>query len=474
MKTFILLFSLVFSLISLSAASTTISSTDNVIVVISPHQDSKVIQTQFMALTSAFYKMKHGDTLTVLNGEDMSTLAALKNPEQEAFISAKSRKNANRKAISAFNKNIKKLTSKKRTGSINLPRVLDEIARYHTHQQKSGNRKFLLIGSPIFDAHPAYDMRGQRIPSNSHILASSEQSIFGTKTKEEQLDKLGFHWWLTQPLTPYTYAQKLQNFYHLYLHHQGAGLMSFTHDKDTIFRLFLSDAAPLTPPKKISDSTLKSNKLEMLVVRDYQAVYQLYEGAVSTELPSKHAWQSPQLLKVGIQWQAIQGNSTTIDLDIYTQTPSGKVLFFGRTSTAQGSFYKVERTGSTIDNTQYETIEFHQPIDVSTLVIGINVYHANTEINTKKNTKASTNISAKDNTEMGDIRGVLRLQLANNLYAKPFQFKGSTGDLGNDITTVLKEKGGNTLYSKRFSVMDIVGLTKKDNTTTLATVEEAQ
>jgi len=435
MRSFTLLLT---SLMTLTITPTLVNA-DETIAVISPHQDSKIIEQQFSTVADSLYGMNHGDSLIVLNGEDGATLTVLKNPEHEAFISPKSRKKANKEAISAFKKALNDLTTEKRSGSLNLPRVLTHIARYHTGKQKSGNRNILLIGSPLFDAHPRYDMKNQRFPSDGHLLTHAEHSLFSVKDKKNTLNNARFHWWLTNPLAPYNYAQKVQRFFHLYLHHQGnnTGLVSFTHDTDTVFRLLKSKVKPLPMIYQLNTNS----KVEMQSLHEVSLETCLYQYPISKTPPSANILNNKQKITLGIEWQnkgvdvgvGVNTNKN-IDFDVYAKLPSNDALYFDNTSNQYGLFYKDIRSNLKKDNTAYETIHT-RPIDISTLRIGVNLYSTG--------------------GYQPPVTGTLRVMLSNQVYARDFTFNVTQGNKGVDMAKVLAS-GIDSPYSHYFTIQDII------------------
>lgn len=398
-----------------------------IVVAISPHFSKDASKNMLTEMAKLYGSLALGDKLTFINS-DASAIATLSVPNNEAYRHRTPRLKLGAKELAKLNAFLQSMTQGRRTlGAIDAPFVLSQIVRNYPNATD-----IVLIGSALYDnpRQPGVNMASMRIPSDGFITARPTESPFGTKGREKHLQGKRIHW-----LLPHASGDTLQNeallrFWHLYLHHMGASLITFTHNSNAVMQLLLANAQPLPMNYKLDTG----GKMTMQSIRKLAPELSLYSQPVSQNPLPPHVFNTRQTLSVGIEWQ---GQGQGVDLDVYAKPKDGKALFYGHNASEFGKHYKDVLSGhKSADNRHYETIEFHTPIDVRTLVIAVNVYSAN--------------------EGSPPINGTLRLQLAGRTYAKPFVFKVSRGNAGADIETLLSGSP-DTAHSKRLTVMDIIG-----------------
>ena len=108
-------------------------------------------------------------------------------------------------------------------------------------------------------------------PSDGHLLASREQSVFGLQSREKSLQNVTVHvGWFGDPWVSAVHQEKIARFWTLYLEGQGASLATFCGDLPTLFQ------AVSAGPRKVADAQRPrfeldrtDKKIEMLrITRD--------------------------------------------------------------------------------------------------------------------------------------------------------------------------------------------------------------
>ena len=400
-------------------------------VVLSPYSSLADSKAQIKATKAIFKTLPLGDTLTVINGEDASLITTLIVPNNVALKHPKARMKYRKREIKLLNDFVKQLKKNDRQrGAMDVPKVLHEIGRYHSNVSD-----IVLMGVSVFYTepnHPALDMSEGLVPSDGFILASPAHSPFGTKGRKNLLQGKRIHWVLAKQINNSLLREAVTRFWFVYLEQLGGGLVSFSANPEAVMRLLLKKA----PPLELQYELDTSGKFEMQSLRRISAETSIYNQTVIRTPVLEMVLTSKQPLTLGIEWEG------QADLDLYTQSKGGDLLFFGNVSSVQGKFYKDERAGSTNKNQFYETIEYHQPIELSALRIAVNVYRSDAAIK--------------------EIHGTLRLQLAGKVYAKEFTFDGvKVGNKGRDINNPL-QGGNDTIYSQHFNVQDIVAVASSE------------
>lgn len=401
-------------------------SAKEVVVALSSHQNSVMATQQLKDVVTLYTKLPLGDHLKVVNGVDARAIASFEIPNKTGYSHPKARLRLGAKEIAKLQQFTKGVSQANRTlGAMDAPLVLNQVARNYPNATE-----IVLMGSALYDnpRHPGVDMVSMRIPSDGFITAKPTESPFGTQGREKQLQGKRIHWLLPQASSDSLHNEALLRFSHLYIDRMGGALISFTHNNDAVMQLLLNNAQPLPMEYQIDTS----GKMVMQAIRKLVPELSLYRQPVSQQALPDHTFSTKQTLIIGIEW-----SGKGVDLDIHAKPLGGETLSYRHDETPLGKHYKDVLSGnSPSGSVQYETIEFHTPIAVDALVIGLNVY------------------SVSQGSQ--PINGTLRLQLAAQTYAMPFRFTVSQGNRGNDIDTVMNG-GRDTPYSKRFTVMDIIG-----------------
>ncbi len=133
--------------------------------------------------------------------------------------------------------------------AIRLPQFLDFLAEHRpaTHSP----RAILLVGSPLYqDAkEPAFSMVDGYFPSDGHLLASCDQSVFGVRPQASHTPLLAVHWlYFGDPWLSELHKEKVTRFWTLFLQQRAARLATFSGDLPTALRGFGEDPAAWRAP----------------------------------------------------------------------------------------------------------------------------------------------------------------------------------------------------------------------------------
>jgi hypothetical protein len=133
--------------------------------------------------------------------------------------------------------------ARKGTAAILAPEFLEQITRHPLPRPAA----IVLIGNPLrLDLRePAFTMQPDLYPSDAHLVASPDASVFSTIGKEHRLAGVAVHWiypsesiWANE-----LHAQRVRRFWTLFVSRQGGYLCDFTADFTSAFQT-ISDPHP--------------------------------------------------------------------------------------------------------------------------------------------------------------------------------------------------------------------------------------
>src|SRR5262245_36986754 len=185
-----------------SAESQKASSTPQPFVVgISPFLDKAVKDDVYRSIVRLLVEqLPLNSSLTVYDAFELKTITRVALPAARVFHSPKARANQFAGAI----QDLKKFLAREHAAptnahlkfeeAIRLPQFLDFLA--DNLQATNLQPAVLLIGSPLYqDARePACSMVDGYFPSDGHLQASREQSIFGLTANAPATPSLAIHW----------------------------------------------------------------------------------------------------------------------------------------------------------------------------------------------------------------------------------------------------------------------------------------
>jgi hypothetical protein len=383
------------------------SPTQPYVIGISPFLDKAVKDDVYRSIVRLLVEdLPLNSSLTVYDAFELKTITHVALPEARVFHSAKTRANQFAGAI----RDLKQFLAQEHTAptnahlkfeeAIRLPQFLDFLAE----NSRSTNLQpaLLLIGSPLYhDAkEPAFSMVDGYFPSDGHLQASREQSIFGFTANSAATPSVTIHWlYFGDPWVSDLHKEKVTRFWTLYLERRGAQLAAFTTDLPTALQSFKQNTLGTTAASKNWTADTTQSKIEMLrVSRNVEIADWLTRSTLSDESPPT-TLVGP--MKIGIRWKH------NIDVDLYATPRSGaETLFFQHVRSPEGYYYKDHRSSP---GREYEFIEFESPVDAREVEAFINFYKGRCP---------------------GGPHGEVRIEFDGRIYGAPFSISSEEGNLG--------------------------------------------
>ncbi len=411
------------------------ASANNLIVAVSPYHAPEKARRHSIALMQQLTKLNQGSRVTLVDGYNLSIIGEFNIPDNPAYNSPKARLGVNRETVTA----LKRFADKpiipgadghpSVPGALRLPQLLRYVADNFNH---SGQTDVIALGSPFYDdpREPAFSMAGGRFPSDGHLFASQGKTPFGAAGQSGLLKNVRVHigYGSDNIMQGERHSYFVRRFWTLYTQAFGGKLGGFIGDVPTLFRR-VTDNAPL-PAHDFKP--VRSNKLEMIILRQVEDRQSIFERPVSeTALPQAQVVRADNV-QVGISWACGQ-----CDLDIYARPmPGAPVLYFGRTMTAHGRYWKDYRNSPQPTN-GFETIGFDVSLDLRTLTIAVNFYEG----------KAPQGVS-----------GEIRISVNDQTYASTFHIAATTGNRGKGIPAIFETGKGAGDHSVIIDPLRIVAI----------------
>lgn len=312
-------------------------------------------------------------SLWLYDAYNLRTITQIEIPALRVFQSAKTRANQFKEQVWRL-KEFLAAEQAKPSGS-KVP--LDQAVRFPQFMDFVGENLVgsgqtlvaIVLGNPLYlDAkEPGFSMMDGYFPSDGHLLASREQSVFGLKNRAESLKGVTVHFgYFGDPWVSEVHQEKISRFWSLYLQGQGARLATFCGDLATIFNAARSASMPVVAGVPRYALEPGQTKVEMLrITREIG----LADWITREELPSVQLAPPVTMvgpMKIGIRWKG------RIDLDLYASpNDHAETLFFEHTRSPEGYYNKDYRSSP---EREYEFIEFQKPVDVREVEVMVNFY----------------------------------------------------------------------------------------------------
>ncbi|HEV8540860.1 MAG TPA: hypothetical protein VGR78_00580 [Verrucomicrobiae bacterium] len=344
-------------------------------------------------------------SLALYDAYNLRTIAQIQVPDVRAFRSAKTRANQFKEPIHKLKDFLAANHEKPETklnmkDAVHLPQFMDFVGQNLLGSNRSTT--VILLGSPLYidPKEPGFSMVDGYFPSDGHILANREQSVFGLKDRPTALVGVMVHCgYFGDPWVSELHKEKITRFWALYLQEQGAHLGAFSGDLATIFNAAHLNGAELREKGYALDRS--RSKVEMLrISRDVGVA-----DWITRELSPNHQQPPPSTtigpMKIGIRWK---GN---IDLDLYAAArPGAEALFFEHTRCPEGYYFKDHRSSP---EREYEFIEFETPVDIW---------------------KVEANVNFFEGRAPGGPSGEIRIEFDGRIYTGSFQIAAEHGNEG--------------------------------------------
>ncbi len=267
----------------------------------------------------------------------------------------------------------------------------------------------LLLGSPLYEdaKEPAFSMVDGYFPSDGHLLANREKSIFGrTETIRAALQPV-VHWvYFGDPWVSDLHQEKITRFWTLYLEGRGGRLAALSGDLATALQAFCENTGGTGAAGKKWTIASDQTKVEMLrITREVPATEWLMG-----DHSSGHSPNPPSVLvgpmRIGIRW------SDNLDLDLYaTPRPGAETLFFQHPRSPEGYYYKDHRSSP---GREFEFVEFESSVDVRQVEAFVNFYKGSCP---------------------GGPRGEVRIEFDGRIYSARFAITAAEGNRGRSGPT---------------------------------------
>jgi hypothetical protein len=346
------------------------------VVGLSPFLDSTVKDAVYRGLVRLIVEgLPLNTRLDLCDAFNLKRITRISIPNAKVFHSPKTRANQFAAAIGELKQFLARDNSRPGgaksgfDGAIRLPQFCDFLSRNPPPRAGDAKLPLLLIGSPLYqDARePGFSMVDGYFPSDGHLRASREQSVFGYNPGEASSPGLLVSWaYLGDPWMCDLHREKVGRFWALYLERRGGRLASFSTDLATALDAFSSG----TPGRSAASNGWVADPLQTKpeMIRAGRNV-KLVDWLTGDALPESSPPPPAQLvgpLKIGIRWRE------NIDLDLYvTPRPEAETLFFQHPRSPEGSYYKDHRSSP---GREYEFIEIESPVDVRYVRAFVNFY----------------------------------------------------------------------------------------------------
>ena len=246
--------------------------------------------------------------------------------------------------------------------------LLDHVAK--TISTDASRVEIAVLGDcRYFDTNePGFSMRHGRYPSDGHLNAGHERSVFGVRGLQGRLGRARLHilqW--GEPWTSDLHKAAVERFWGLYAAGQGAQLATFTGDVQTLYRRLVEPQAQALKIEPALDA--HDQKPKMLIVRPRE------DGSDKPQ-SEEPAAKADQIRKIEgkITVSLRSDGCADCDLSLYLKTSNGaKWLYFAEEQTAEGRFYSQDdRKGSGLGSSEHVELEGRRKLD--DVLIAVNLY----------------------------------------------------------------------------------------------------
>jgi hypothetical protein len=414
----------------LTAAQT--AAARDLIVALSPYYAPDDARRHSVALLKQLTELNQGSRVTLIDGYNLSIISEFTIPDNPAYNNPKARLGVNREAVAALKRFADRSIMPGSAGYPSVPGAvrLPQLLRYVANNFNHSKLDIIILGSPFYDdpREAAFSMANGRFPSDGHLFASQGKTPFGAAGQSSLLKNAVIHigYGSDRIMQGERHGYFVKRFWTLYVEALGGKLGGFVADVPTLFRGVKGKAAPPAHDFK----PVRSDKLEMIILRPVEDRQSIFERPVSeTALPQAQVVRAERV-QIGISWVCVQ-----CDLDVYARPlPDAPVLYFGRTVTAHGRYWKDYRNSPQPTN-GFETIGFDVPLDLRTLVIAVNFY---------------------EGEALQGVSGEIRVSVDEHTYAAPFHIAATRGNRGQDIPALFETGKGTGDHSVLIDPLTIV------------------
>ena len=451
-------------LTSLLIACSGVSHAEQTIIAISPALPDLTTKNEVYksVLTAALSDLAPGDSLQILDGWDVRSIATLTIPSHNAYArDPKARAKVMQQHIQAFNQWLTADSSARPTvpaNGLRVPAIFEFCATHADLATAKG--RLVLVGSTIYDdpAEPAFSMKDGYYPSDGHLSVSRQDSVFGLKDATDRLQGVIVHWAsLGAQYQDDGNKASVERWWTLYCQVQGSVLASCDNSAATVFQRFKARShSAIVRATLETDGKLEMRHAPIRIRVPAKAATQPVDTTspaapeVSTppapEIPQASAapdinfmltpatTEKPleatvvQNCRIGIRWP---GNC---DIDLYVRpAPGREELYYGHNRSPDGIHVKDWLTSPDVDNNGFETVELRGQVDLSKLTLGVNFYAGV--------------------RQSGGVTGQIRIETGGKVFQSAFHLRATSGNRGQDSV--------NRTRSAYWVVLDPLAITKQ-------------
>jgi hypothetical protein len=349
-------------------------------------------------------------SLWLYDAYHLRTIAQIEVPRVRAFESGKTRANQFKERLLALKQFLATSNAPPEIGEVRfeqalrLPQFLDFVS--HNLHATNQSLVVLMLGGPFYldDKEPGFSMVDGYFPSDGHLLATRDQSVYGLKDRPGALRDVTVHYgYFGDPWASAIHQEKIVRFWTLYLEKLGGRLATFTGDLPTVFNALRAGSDAFGGSASPYHVNAEDTKIEMLrVTRDVGVA-----DWITRDRPTNTAQGPPRTttgsMKIGIRWQ---GN---IDLDLYARPRrQSETLYFEHTRIPEGYYFKDHRSSP---DREYEFVEFVSPVDVWESEAQINFYEGSLPAGPE---------------------GEVRIEFDGRIYSERFAIESHRGNRGRE------------------------------------------
>lgn len=405
--------------IGLFLVNSTIAHSRELIVGLSPNLERAESKEQVKAVIGFLLEtLEPGDTARIYDAYHLKSLGTFEVPNKEAYRHKKAKLAVNKKAVRILLQFADKAqyldgTRPSVRGALRLPQFLRFLGENLSLAQETD---LIILGSSLYDIpeEKEFSMAEGHVPSDGHLQVPFGQSPFGMTANREVLRNLRVHLGHSTQDFMQGDHQKffVKRFWTLFLEKQAGKLITFTSDLPTLFERVKNQVSTPKHDYELQPTT----KLEMILYRPnaVEKKVSIYDHPLSKKPVSLAALKNARNVEVSITWEC-----KNCDLDLYARpNPKAKIIYFHYPETKEGRYIKDFRGSPQLSNS-YETIIFHQPVDLTQLTLAINFYGG----------------KVRDR-----VKGQFRILVDKKTFAQDFQIKATSGNKGACIMETLKRQ----------------------------------
>lgn len=317
--------------------------------------------------------MPLNSSLWIYDAYHLSTVAHVEIPEVRAFESSRTRVNQFKDGLLSLKRFLATSHAKPEVRGLRFDEAmrLPQFLRFVSENLVDTNQPpvVIVMGSPLYmdEKEPSFSMMEGYFPSDGHLLAASDKSVYGVKDRPQALSGVVVHFaYFGDPWLSELQHEKIARFWGLFIQQQGGRLATFSGDLPTVFNAIRSGSTPGQLAALAEGIDPAKTKIEMVRVSRAVGTSDWITADSLSNIYTNPPSTTVGPMKIGIRWKG------SIDLDLYAR-PQGEAetLFFQHNRSAAGYYYKDHRSSP---DREYEFIEFVEPVDVQQVEASINFY----------------------------------------------------------------------------------------------------